>query len=781
VTTRSRPLRRQGSGGSWGRRVLGRRFLGRRFFGRRFFGRLSLAGGLLLAVLPGVAHADDKSAPAAAGVTPPEALSTPVDYPEGASGTAEVVLELVVSTKGEVTDVRATSGAPPFTDAAVRAAKRWRFEPARRGGEPIATRILFQVRFEQTTAPEEPSPEHDTPGPGAGSSGGAATGEPITEIVVWGQVEEAGARTFSRAEVRNLPGAFDDPLRSIEVLPGVTPIATFVPMFFIRGAPPGNVGFFIDEIRVPLLYHAFLGPSVIHPALIKRVDMYGGPMPARIGRYAGAAVEATLVEPDPAQAQFPYQGEASVRLLDAGAYVEAPWADGRGYAVLAGRYSYTALLLSMLSQDQRLDYWDYQGLVGYRLGNRDTLSIFGFGAFDFAGDSASGQLGGTEFHRVDLRWDHDFSARTRSRAAFTWGRDRTRSNSGYISDDVLAGRVRIEHRAAGAVYRGGGDFSVDRYGLEVDPAVSDPLLFPTLFPERTDLTFGAWADAVLWPEGRVSVTPGIRADVFQSMGRTAFAVDPRLTATYRLTDSVRTVHGVGVAHQTPNFVPQVPGAQVGGLPGGLQRSVHASAALEVDLPGNVSGSFGGFVNATDRMSDPIGLSQTFDIDERSGERRAFGRSAGLELYLKKPLTDRLGGLLSYTFSRASRTFGPIETIPGYERPHVLNAALTYDFGRQLRLSTKFVYASGIPGRRATERGEFVFLGDDRSRPFVRLDLKVSKRWVASPNFWWGLYGEVVNATHGVQVVRRVCGASACRDEGPGAITVPSVGIEAAWR
>src|SRR5690606_2516923 len=195
----------------------------------------------------------------------------------------------------------------------------------------------------------------------------------------------------------------------------------------------------------------------------------------------------------------------------------------------------------------------------------------------------------------------------------------------------------------------------------------------------------------------------------------------------RITPTLRTVHGIGVAHQTPNFVPQVPGAQVGGLPGGLQRSLHASAALEADLPWRISGSIGAFINGTERMSDPIGLSQTFDIDERSGERRAFGRAAGFELYLKKPLTERIGGLLSYTFSRASRSFGFIQTVPGYERPHVLNAALSYDFGHQLRLSGKFVYASGIPGRRSTGV-DYVFDGE-RSRPFVRLDLKLSKRWI----------------------------------------------------
>jgi hypothetical protein len=41
-----------------------------------------------------------------------------------------------------------------------------------------------------------------------------------------------------------------------------------LPFFFVRGAPPGNVGYFLDGVGIPLLYHAFLGPQVIHPALI---------------------------------------------------------------------------------------------------------------------------------------------------------------------------------------------------------------------------------------------------------------------------------------------------------------------------------------------------------------------------------------------------------------------------------------------------------------------------------------------------------------------------------
>ena len=40
-------------------------------------------------------------------------------------------------------------------------------------------------------------------------------------------------------------------------MPGVTPFASGVPFFFVRGAPPGNVGYFLDGVRVP--HSAILG------------------------------------------------------------------------------------------------------------------------------------------------------------------------------------------------------------------------------------------------------------------------------------------------------------------------------------------------------------------------------------------------------------------------------------------------------------------------------------------------------------------------------------------
>src|SRR5262249_38733679 len=136
----------------------------------------------------------------------------------------------------------------------------------------------------------EPPPTPAPPGQtSAGDKGkdkdkapGAAPPPPpkALEVTIKGELTPPGTQTISRAEVRLLPGAFGDPFRAIDVLPGVTPMASGLPFFFVRGAPPGNVGYYLDGIRVPLLYHIGLGPSVIHPAIMDRVDLYPGGYPA---------------------------------------------------------------------------------------------------------------------------------------------------------------------------------------------------------------------------------------------------------------------------------------------------------------------------------------------------------------------------------------------------------------------------------------------------------------------------------------------------------------------
>src|SRR5690606_2921853 len=309
----------------------------------------------------------------------------------------------------------------------------------------------------------------------------------------------------------------------------------------------------------------------------------------------------------------------------------------------------------------------------------DELRLFAFGGYDsFTGNAEFS--GGTEFHRVDLSYKHRFSGDSDLRIATTFGRDRTRSSQGYASDTMGLARMNYEARGDLVTFQAGGDLSVDDYKLDVDLTVQDPETYLKLFPARTDVSFGGYMNFVILPGRPVEIVPGVRFDGFSSLGDFRASVDPRLFVHYRVHRALRIAHGVGLAHQSPNFVPGIPAAVVGGLRGGLQESVQAESRFDFDLPWEVDLSLRGFINGTFAMSDPVGLTQNFSIDEESPDRRALGRAAGVEVYLKRPLTRRFGGILSYTFMGSLRSIGEILTPPGYNRTHTLNVATTYDFG-----------------------------------------------------------------------------------------------------
>ena len=200
------------------------------------------------------------------------------------------------------------------------------------------------------------------------------------EVVVHGTRAPIRHR-LSRVEIDQMPGAFGDPFRAIEALPGVVPIASGVPYFYVRGAPPGNVGYFFDGIPVPFLYHFAAGPGVLHPAFVDHVDLYPGAYPARYGRFAGAIVAGEMAPPG-----YRFRGEASVRLIDSGAMLEVPFAGGRGSVMLGGRYSYTALVVSLIVPRITLNYWDYQARARYDLDSHNSLEVLAFGSGDFLSD-----------------------------------------------------------------------------------------------------------------------------------------------------------------------------------------------------------------------------------------------------------------------------------------------------------------------------------------------------------------------------------------------------------
>ena len=715
-------------------------------------------------------------------VVAPRAIHAEIGAPPDVPEPVQIILELLIDADGKVTSARAIEGPESLHKFAEDAALGFSFAPALRRGKPVASKVHFLVRFEPTVDEVTPAPEHESAvvtesRPKA--TGKKKAGPKDLEVTITGHRNVLVSTRITRAEAREIPGTFGDPLRVVESMPGVTPIYTGVPFFFIRGAPPGDVGYYVDGIRIPLLYHALVGPSVIHPGLIDHVDMYRGAPPARYGANAGATVSA--------ESRGPLEqagGEGNLRVFDVGGLVEKPFADGRLHVMAGGRYSYTALIASLLS-GATLEYWDYQARVSYDLDRHNRITLTSFGAFDKyeSGNSDNLYGGGLQFHRVDLREDYT-SSNTRIRVAATYGSDRTSTSEGFIRNPNFSTRSYIEHQLTRTLTLNAGHEShVADYSLQVPSTVAGFDVLRALFPTRRDLSAGAFAEASWTPLPLLTLTPGVRVDNFRTGSAEKSSADVRFSAVIFAGRHVRAIETIGTAHQPPGFVPQIPGAQIGSLAGGLQRSLQASSGVTIDISTELTTTVTAFDSRYTNLVDPISQFRTFDLTTIDPNEllndRSQGNSYGLEVEIRRSMTHRLGGFIAYTLSRNERVFAGHSSLSGYDRPHVLQGALAYDLGRNWRAGARVMAYSGLPARQQLSYGSNVYIynGERRASAFYRVDARLEKRWPFSAKGYWAIVFEMLNATLSKEVTELSCSATKCDQQTSGPVSIPSIGVE----
>jgi hypothetical protein len=659
------------------------------------------------------------------------------------------------------------------------------------------------------SAPSGPAEEPPPPGPAEEPQppDAAASPQPVAapapaslEVTVEGEKAPPGSATLGRRDIRELPGALGDPYRAIEVQPGVTPTASAMPYYFIRGAPPGNVGYFFDGIQVPLLFHVGAGPSVVPAAVVGHVELHLGPYPADIGRLAGAAVEAESSPP-----AYAWRGEGSFRFGDIGGVVEGP-VSGDLTVLVGGHYAIGAALLSALVPSVDMTYADYQARASLRLGPASRLTLFAFGAYDYlASTLPDGEEGGadvlldSDFHRLDLRYERESDGGGKAQAALTFGLDQLRQIGVERARDYkVDARVSVARPVAvpgleeRALVRAGLDAALDGYDVtpraprcndgceegSFDVTQSElDASFAALFPSRVDLALGAWADARVALAPRSTLTPALRVDYYTSLGRAALAVDPKLVGRFGVGERLRLVPAVGVASQLPGFAP-LPALQIGRIEGGLQRSLQTSFGAELGL-GAMELTATAFRQATFNLTDPIGTGRGTSFGESRFLTRSLGDAYGLELSARGALRRDLFFLASYTLSRSTRERDGVVLPSAYDRTHVAHVALLYDLGGGWRGGVRHVFYTGFPADEAAA-GQAPREHPDRVRPFYRFDVRLAKRWKLGQRGYAGLVFDLQNATLSKEVFDVSCDADGCSPRTIGPIAIPGIAIEAGF-
>lgn len=635
---------------------------------------------------------------------------------------------------------------------------------------------------------------------------GSSTAMADEEVVVRGRTREPSATTLRSDEVRALPGAFGDPFRALEALPGATPMQSGTPYMILRGAPPGNTAILIDGIPVPLLFHWAIGPSVLPVQIIDHIDYWPGGAPARFGRAVGGVISA---ETKPPENETRFYGQA--RFFDAGAMVESPFAGGRAHALVAGRFSYTAAALSLFSPGVQLGYSDYQARTGVKLDERNEVSVFAFGSHDRRGPVASfptTYVG--DFHRVDLRFDRALEGHGRLRVAGTLGVDTSGNEQAETSAESARVRMELERPLDETMrLRAGADVSYTHFagGNGKDP--ERDFFAKLLYPENDVLVTGAHGDLVWRPLSKIELVPGLRGDVYRfivpsvtpagftgpddylawyarklnapAAGETTeVTIDPRLSSRFVVTDDVAIVGTVGRYHQPPSFFAPSPGLQPAGYQRGLQGSYQRSAGVEVAFAAGLGATatvFSHEYRNTTAFTSCGFMKGGFNLEDDCIGQRKNGDSVGLELLVRRSLSRRIGGLVSYTLSRSqdepvdiqrpsTSASAPVgRTITPFDHKHVFNAVLSAKLGAGWLAGARVFAYTGRPWRGA------------RTDPFFRLDVRIEKRWPILTDGWIAVVGEGLNVTFADEDAGLDCSSGTCRKPDSAPVVLPSLGVE----
>lgn len=645
-------------------------------------------------------------------------------------------------------------------------------------------------------------------------------GNPYRTVVRQQREVAVSSTTLQGDEIRGVPGTFGDPFRVVGSLPGASQLAGFLPYVVVRGAAPGNTGYYLDGVRVPILFHVALGPSVIHPYFIDQVDFYASGAPVRLGRYASGIIEGRTR----AARRDRVFGEFDVRLTDAGGLLEVPLnyeydrtclerqrraralgrpagkrrdcrrGEARGSLTIAGRYSYTAGVLSLVQSTARLRFWDFQTRFDHALGKRARYTAFALGSYDELGEKLSPQpFVRFEFYRLVQKIRHDLPRGGVATYSLGLGLDRTGLTQSRTNEWLVAPRVDVR-LPLGERSNGEFGFGVDQelqiFRASVSPDVTSGggiEQLTQLFSDRVVSATGLYAE-LLWRKGQVEIRPGVRGDLYAQVGASpvlpqaravthAFGLDPRILLREKVGKRWTLRQNFGVYHQPPSFPIPVPGLESFGFERGLQRNIQGSAGYELVLADKLAITqdvyLGRLTNLQDYDLAAVSSGTVQEIDDLVIS--ATGWSYGLETMARLLPGQRAYGWAAYTLSRSTRNYEYGGRAPSsWDQRHIVNLVLGYRVSDRWSVGGRLHFHTGRPytapiGDQSAADALLYNRNNQRLSPYFQLDLRAERTWRFRS---WNLQfvADVLNATYSSEVIACVLqGDSSAASTGAGSI------------
>lgn len=615
----------------------------------------------------------------------------------------------------------------------------------------------------------------------------------IGEVIVYsrkrdGNVKNAqmGKIDLSINQIRNIPAFMGevDPLKAIQLLPGVRNAGEGNAGFYVRGGGPDQNLILLDDAVVYNTGHLFGFFSVFNADAIKNVSLIKGGMPAQYGGRLSSVVDVSMKEGNINK----FQMEGGIGLIASRFSVQGPIKKNKASFILSARRTYIDALVKPFIKKSSSFYgsgyyfYDVNAKMNYRFSEKDRLYLsgyFGRDVFDFANAKRSFKTNipwGNS--TATLRWNHVFNRRLFSNTTLVYNDYKFKFSAQQenfeigLSSGIRDGSAKVDfdyYPLPNHKLKFGGLFTYHKFIPNVASGRQDSVVFKpnnegTKYATETALYIqDDWELGTRW-----KINYGIRWSTFTQVGpytryirdenlnpldstkykglepvKTYGGFEPRVTVRYAINDEtsvkaaitrnlqyIHLVTNAGTTLPTDLWVPstylvrpQISWLYALGFFKNLADNTYETS-LEVyykDMQNQVEYAEG----YTPSLRDPE-------------EEFVFGKgwSYGAELLVNK-LKGRFTGWVGYTLSWTWRRFPDLNEglkyPTRYDRRHDLSVVTNYELNRKWKFGAVFVYGTGnaitLPERFYFINGvltqEYSRLNQYRMNAYHRLDLSAT--------------------------------------------------------
>ncbi len=609
----------------------------------------------------------------------------------------------------------------------------------------------------------------------------------ISEVEIVGEAGNSSSRfpllgleKMESSAIRTMPVLFGetDPLKAIQMLPGVSATSEGSSNFTVRGGNPDQNLLLLDEAIVYNAGHMLGFFSVFNNDAVKDLKLYKGDLPASAGGRLASVLDVRTRDGNMNR----FSGIAGLGLISSRLMLEGPIVNEKASFLVSGRRSYLDLFLPLSGDDDIKDnslyFYDLNMKLNWIADEKNRFFLGSYLGRDvFRDDFVRLDFGNNTF---TFRWNRLISPRLFANLTLV--------NSRY---DYFIGTAEedfqdMEWRSKLVDYMGDIDFSwypipknTVRFGVQViehkiEPGKVSGVDEASIF-NNIELSQSNSLESGLYLSNSVEITPrivlrlGLRYSLFQNIGKgrvfefnddyevvdtldykrgeifnTYQGLEPRAGISWMLTKRMALKASYSKTRQyiqlasnstsstpldvwfpaSPNVKPQVSDQVSMGL-------FHTSRSGLFE--NSVEVFYKRMQNTIDFKDHPdLILNETLERELRSGKANA----KGVEL-MTRWNTTLFNGWIGYTLSRSERQSDDINNgktyLSPYDHTHDFSVFLNYQLSPRVRMSGNWVYYTGAPVTLPVGRfdfgGEVVALYSQRNAErmpdYHRLDLSLT--------------------------------------------------------